>query len=145
MKQKQLTNGLVELTPEKGKLLRLKGPGLIFPVAPVRPEMVGEFEEIDPPAPQPYSHEEYKAKTVGLIRRRYDGDDEAALLRKVAALLLSPAEAMSETGEDAPEVEDSDRVVAEFREYNEYAERCKAEAIELLTAKDDSTTENEMP
>lgn len=133
METKQLRDNMVELTPAPGKWLHKKGTDIYLPVAPVRAGEAGEWEEVDSrPA---YTEEEYKAETVRLIRQRYDSDDESAILRKAAALLLAPVAPMSDGPQEVEEPDKTQGVIGEFLEYNAYAEECKARARETLAAR----------
>lgn len=55
------------------------------------------------------------------IKSRYSADEESAIQRKALALLLNP-QALSE---DSIDEDKSDRILAEFNEYNNYAESVK--------------------
>lgn len=71
--------------------------------------------------------EAYRADVVSRIRVRYSADDENAILRKMIALTVQPMP--TSEGAELEAVEHrAQQVMAEFEEYNAFAEQCKAEA-----------------
>lgn len=61
----------------------------------------------------------YKEKVETLIRKKYSQGDEDAIKRKMLATLVE-ADTLSE--------HQTESILNEFKEYNAYAEQCKAEA-----------------
>lgn len=104
MTQTPKPNGKVELTTDRDHILHRIGSGEYSEIRRtiVPASDAGLYEEI-PVGSIPMSESEYKARVVELIRRRYDADDETAILRQ------------------------RDTKPEEFAEYNAYAEQCKAE------------------
>ena len=129
---KQLSTGTVTSTP------RIMLPG----------ETIFSYEEVA--EMPPYTKEQYDTKVAELVSRRYSADEESAIQRKFSnALLLCGKIAQLESPElnsfltafyDAGVKEDlqtlkaeleamnPEKVMAEFRAYNAFAEQCKAEA-----------------
>ena len=71
---------------------------------------------------------QYAERVVALIRRRYSADDETAILRKFAnAWKLSSETSLPETLSYEQE-QFCEAAYNEFKEYNAFAEQCKAEA-----------------
>lgn len=90
--------------------------------------------------------EAYKADVVTRIRARYSSDDESAILRKMIALTAYPMPA-AEGAELEAVAHRAQQVMAEFEEYNAFAEQCKVEARKACFAEDwgeacDSVTED---
>ena len=77
--------------------------------------------------------EAYKADVVTRIRARYSSDDENAILRKMLAVTSMPMPAAEGAELEAVEHR-AQQVMAEFEEYNAFAEECKAEAKKALFA-----------
>lgn len=75
--------------------------------------------------------EAYKADVVTRIRVRYSSDDENAILRKMLALTSMPMPAAEGAELEAVE-QRTQQVMAEFEEYNAFAEECKAEAKKAI-------------
>lgn len=87
------------------------------------------YEEIAVADIPPYTQGEYTAKVEELIRMRYSASDEFAIQRKMINALL-PQPAML-ADEDAGQF-NAEKAIAEYTEYNAYAEQCKAEAPERI-------------
>lgn len=104
---------------------------------------IDEWEEIPLADVPKYTEEEYSAKTVELIRRKYTQDDENAILRKHAALMLPVTADLTDEERDARE-RHTDTVIVELAQYNDYAEACKAEAREILSQPRDTPQESEV-
>jgi len=86
-------------------------------------DTVDDFEEVDElPA---YTKAEYDAKVAELVRRKYSESEEFAIQRKMLNTLLSPMTLSEDAAENA---------VSEYAEYNEYVERCKADAPAAVVA-----------
>lgn len=81
----------------------------------VKADHVDAWEEIAVADIPPYTKAEYKSMIVELIRRRYDADDEAAIVAN--ALVDNPSEEHR----------------AEFAAYQSYRRECKAAAVSALT------------
>jgi hypothetical protein len=85
--------------------------------------------------------EAYKADVVTRIRARYSSDDENAILRKMLALTSMPMPAAEGAELEAVEHR-AQQVMAEFEEYNAFAEECKAEARKVMNAGTDNENNN---
>ncbi len=85
--------------------------------------------------------EAYKADVVTRIRARYSSDDESAILRKMIALTAYPMPA-AEGAELEAVAHRAQQVMAEFEEYNTFAEECKAEAKKVMNAGTDNENNN---
>lgn len=101
----QIQNNQVFSTEDKP--IRRKGTDTYFRRGTVLPaDTAADFEEVD--AIPAYSREDYEAEVERLIRARYSVSQELAILRQ------------------------RDTKPDEFAEYNDFAERCKAEARQSL-------------
>ena len=85
--------------------------------------------------------EAYKADVVTRIRARYSSDDENAILRKMLAVTSMPMPAAEGAELEAVEHR-AQQVMAEFEEYNAFAEECKAEAKKVMNAGTDNENNN---
>lgn len=85
--------------------------------------------------------EAYKADVVTRIRVRYSSDDENAILRKMLAVTSMPMPAAEGAELEAVEHR-AQQVMAEFEEYNAFAEECKAEAKKAMTTQNSNSDEN---
>lgn len=84
---------------------------------------VDNYEEVlkaDVPA---YTKAEYDTKVAQMVRERYSESEEFALQRKMLNSLLSPATLSADTAE---------KTLTEYSEYNNYVERCKADAPQAI-------------
>lgn len=100
----------------EGKNIHRKGSEVYFKRGAVlKDDTESDYEEVDEvPA---FTKAEYDAKVSELIRERYTESEEFALQRKAINAAFSP----STTDADA-------KAMDEYREYNQYAEECKAKA-----------------
>lgn len=104
----------------------------------VMPEDVDLYEEVAVADIPPYTEAEYAAKVSELVHERYSLDDEAAIMRKMLNAMLPQPAALAD-GEPF----DSEKALAEYAEYNAYAEQCKAAAPAAI-AEDKARQEAEM-
>lgn len=88
-----------------------------------------EWEEIAVADIPPYTEAEYKAKVEELIRERYSASDEFAIQRKMLNAMLPQLAILSD--EDAGQF-NAEKAIAEYTEYNAYAEQCKADAPDAI-------------
>jgi len=86
-----------------------------------------KWEEVAVSDIPPYTRQEYIDKTISLIREKYTDSDEFALQRKMLNTM------MPQTLSEDEVVNDSEKVIAEYTEYNQYVESCKAKAKEILS------------
>lgn len=127
MTREELKGGFVNLTARKGYVIRRIGADPHSDIAGITVKItdVDNYEEVlkaDVPA---YTEAERKAKTVELIRERYDANKEFEVQRELLNALLDPqAMTLDETGEVSGEPE----AVKAYREYNRYVEQCIARA-----------------
>ncbi|MDE7402019.1 MAG: hypothetical protein K2M87_01255 [Muribaculaceae bacterium] len=70
--------------------------------------------------------EVYLREVKSRIAARYSPDEESAIQRKALALLLTPAIMSDDTDNDSLAA-NPEKVIAEFTEYNTFAEQVKAE------------------
>lgn len=111
-----------------GKYVRRIGTDVCFKRGTVLSgDTVEAFEEVE--EIPPYTEAERKAKTVELIRERYDANKEFEVQRELLNALLDPQVMMlDETGEVSGEPE----AVKAYREYNRYVEQCIARAPQAV-------------
>lgn len=127
-------DGFVEISCDKAHIIRRKGSDdpTQSRMATVRTGAEEEWEEVSlsevlATREARERDEAYKADVVARIRVRYSADDENAILRKMIALTVQPMP--TEEGALLEAVENrAQQVMAEFEEYNAFAEQCKAEA-----------------
>ena len=131
MRQKTINNKLVMLTASEGCVLRRKGgdPHSEIRNATVSTADLDNWEEVHVADIPPYTQAEYNAKVEELIRGRYSASDEFAIQGKMINAML-PQPAML-ADEDAV-LFNAEKAIAEYTEYNTYAEQCKAEAPERI-------------
>lgn len=126
--------GFIRITCDKNHYLHRVGsaeyPAIRDTTVPEN--RVAEWEEIPLADVPKYTEAEYAAKTAELIRRKYSQDDETAILRKHAALMLPATANLTDEERDARD-RHAEAVIAELSQYNDYAEQCKAEAREILS------------
>lgn len=128
--------GFVRIECKNDYFLRRKGSEDVTDnhSAIVKADKVDQWEEVEL-APALASKEaadleqQYKEDVVDRIRTKYSADDERAILRKMIAVSV-PAVAMLDAEGDSVAAHDPAAVVAEFLEYDKFAEQCKAEAKE---------------
>ena len=127
--------GFVEISCDSDHIIRRKGSEdtACSRMATVRAGKEEEWEEVPisdvHAAKEAREREEaYKADVVARIRVRYSADDENAILRKMIALTVQPMPTEEEALPEAVENR-AQQVMAEFEEYNAFAEQCKAEAV----------------
>lgn len=116
MKRFEVTETLTRIVAEAGCVLRpVKYDDPYSDIVDVTVSNPDDWEEVPRDSLPPYRKAEYKAKIVALIRRRYDQDDEAAIVAN--ALVDNPSEEHR----------------AEFAAYQSYRRECKAAAVSALT------------
>ncbi len=134
--------GFIRITCDKNHYLHRVGSKEYPEIHDVTvPEaLAAEWEEIPLADVPKYTEAEYSAKTVELIRRKYSQDDEIAILRKSADLMLPATANLTDEERDARD-RHAEAVIVELSQYNDYAEQCKAEAREILSQPRDATQE----
>lgn len=133
MIKEELRGGFVRLIARKGYVIRKIGsdPHSEITGITVKIADVDNYEEAPMADVPPYTEAERKAKTVELIRERYDANKEFEVQRELLNALLDPqAMTLDETGEDSGEPE----AVRAYREYNRYVEQCIARAPQAVIA-----------
>lgn len=122
----RIENGVVFST--EGKLVCRRGSEVLFKHgAALRGDTAELFEEVDEvPA---YTRSEYERKVAEMVRERYSESEEFAIQRKMINAIVSPEPMTLEEGDGVTEVP---RAVEEYRVYDEFVERCKAEAGEAI-------------
>ena len=118
--------GRWSLATDESHVLRRKGSDDGSDIRRVSTKHPDDWEEVpvgDIPA---YTRNEYETKVDELIRRRYSASEEFAIQRKMLNALMPQTAALDGDAEAA--TFDADKAIAEYAEYNAYAEQCKAEA-----------------
>lgn len=118
--------GLWELSTDKAHILHRKGSYYYTEIRRATVTDPDDWEEVaagDIPA---YTRNEYETKVDDLIRRRYSASEEFAIQRKMLNALMPQTAALD--GDAGTAAFDADKAIAEYAEYNAYAEQCKAEA-----------------
>ncbi len=140
--------GFVEISCDKAHIIRRKGSDDTTEnrMTTVPSGTESEWEEVvlaDVLAEKERQEweEAYKADVVTRIRVRYSSDDENAILRKMLALTSMPMPAAEGAELEAVEHR-AQQVMAEFEEYNAFAEECKAEAKKAMNAGTDNENNN---
>lgn len=116
------------VTSDCGRRIRLKGSEHV-PVSCMTAggHVAGDFEE-EPDGEVWVDRGRYRQLTEQLIAERYSPGDESAICRKLLSALTRP---QSLAGDDVSQP-DMERLIAEFEEYNAFAEECKRRAMEFL-------------
>ena len=129
--------GFVRLECDEDHFLRRKGSDEMTDnhSAIVNADKVDDWEDVELApalAAQEAAERElmYKEDVVRRIRERYSADDERAILRKMLAVSMPAATVLEDRETERAPAHDPETAVAEFLEYDRYAERCKAEARE---------------
>lgn len=91
------------------------------------PEAWEELAVADIP---PYTKAEYDAKVNELVRLRYSESEEFAIQRKMLNAILPQPAVLSE--DVIVEVDDAEKAIEEYAEYNVYVEQCKLDAPEAI-------------
>lgn len=121
MKQKQL-GSVTLIIADSGYIHRLGTDTYVKSVVMLPDESADDYEEVaERPA---YTKAEYDAKVAEMVRERYSESEEFALQRKMLNAMLNPEPMTLEKDGEAQEP----KAVSEYREYNEYVERCKVDA-----------------
>lgn len=131
MKAKKLNTKLVSLEASEGMSLRRKGSKdyTIITKAAILKTDVDDWEEISIETLESQKEEaekerEYKERVESLIREKYSQGDEDAIKRKMLAALV--------VGNTLSEHQ-TESILEEFKEYNDFAEECKVKAKEEIS------------
>lgn len=126
MKTVKINNKMVSLEASEGMSLRRKGSNdtNIISKAAVLKDNTDEWEEVsieelEQAVKEQEQEAKYKERVEALIREKYSQGDEDAIKRKMLASLVD-TNTLSEG--------QIENILAEFKEYNTYAEECKIKA-----------------
>lgn len=129
MIEKVLKNNMLYMSCDSNHILHKIGSDDYSPIRRITIKKGDEskWEEVSVSDIPPYTRSEYEEKTVELIRQKYSESDEFAIQRKMLNAMTP------QTLSDNEAVNDSEKAIAEYTEYNQYVESCKAKAKVILT------------
>lgn len=129
MIEKVIQNNMLYMSCDSDHILHKIGSEDYSPIRRIviKNEDEDKWEQVAVSDIPPYTRQEYIDKTISLIREKYTESDEFAIQRKMLNAM------MPQTLSEDEAVNDNEKAITEYTEYNQYVESCKAKAKEILS------------